>query len=262
MWTPQTLYMHIGLFIPTEYITALSTAHSTDFAYKKTHVSCSAATKAHNITDTPTCHTDRPSTTHALHSSSMHTIQTQFGLEGGGSNKGSLSWAPSVRGPLNSAELIQMHIFLVVSDCKGTLYGALASSGLCGSHIRCIEVCIPEVSLFNTFLLSYVTWQKMLLPCLKNSEHIHARICHITWLTTVSSLTILSQLSDPLGCHPLAYTVVLLWELPPTSLCRRVSISELPSSKNLAHVWSTKTTLCGYQRVLMNFLWHLPVLEN
>ena len=56
----------------------------------------------------------RPSTTHAPHSFSMHTRQIQFELgKGGGSNKGSLPWAPSVRGPPNSAELVQMHILQI-----------------------------------------------------------------------------------------------------------------------------------------------------
>ena len=56
---------------------------------------------------------------------------------GGGGNKGSLPWAPSVKGPPNSAELVQI---LAVSDRKVRRTGPqLYSSGL-HSNKMCIEV--------------------------------------------------------------------------------------------------------------------------
>ena len=60
----KTLYVHIGLFTPTKWMHNYTPRHSAlltpqPSAYKTApYVPCSAATNVHNITDTPTCHTD------------------------------------------------------------------------------------------------------------------------------------------------------------------------------------------------------------
>ena len=62
MYTTKLSYMHTGLFTPTKSTHQQGTQHCSFHSLlhtkKKQYLPCSAATKVHNITDTPTHHTD------------------------------------------------------------------------------------------------------------------------------------------------------------------------------------------------------------
>ena len=74
------------------------------------------------------------------------------------------------------------------------------------------------------------------------------------------SLLSTSLCSDPLGCRSVTYTRVLSDSCLPYRFVDVSPSRDSPSSKDLAHMCSTKVTLYCYQRV--NFSRHLPVHEN
>ena len=94
------------------------------------------------------------------------------------------------------------------------------------------------------YFLAYVTWLLMLLPCLKNSEHIREIFRGTLWPPFLYWL--LPRRSFLLSCFSLACTLVLLWQLPPILLCRRVFSSRVANVKCMCSTWST----CEVQRSL------------